>query len=90
MPTISVSCKQGVFRQPQALALTKTLFWAICSHQHRDLEAPNVLSCPPPPLPWSSGPLFQFPASKGLLECCTQYHSPKLYFWLFAHTKIEI
>ena len=55
---------KGFFGKPRPVALTKTLFYVICSHPHRDLEAQKVLHYPPP----FRGPLFQLLANKAFLE----------------------
>ena len=72
--------------KPRPMALTKTLFQAIWSHPHSDMEAQNVLDY----LPRCRGLPFQFLASKAFLESPDQWVSPKLYFRSFAHTTPEI
>ena len=42
-PTVSASCKQGIFAKPRLVASTGTLFHAICLQQFCELQAARVL-----------------------------------------------
>ena len=63
-PPFEFCSRQGFFGKPRLVAPTRTVFYVICSHPHRNLEARKVLYYPPP----SRGPPFQFLADKGFLE----------------------
>ena len=85
-PLFQFPAKKAFLESPDPADLTRSLFYVIWLHRHRDPEAQNVLNYPPP----SRGPLFQFPTKKAILESPDQWLSPELYCRSLGHTHKEI